>query len=223
MDVQEAVASRYSCRAFLDTPVPESVVRDIVEQAARSPSGGNIQPWFVHAVSGEPLARLKAQIALRAEEHIFGDGAEYHIYPRGLKEPYNTRRHVVGELLYRSIGVAREDKQGRRRQYRRNYLLFDAPVALFFALDRSLGPPQWSDLGMYLQTVMLLARSHGLHTCPQEAWTYWHKTLGAFLELPPEHILFCGMALGHADPKAAINGWDSPRALLCEFATFRGF
>lgn len=223
MDVREAVASRYSCRAFLDTPVPESVVRDIVERAARAPSGGNIQPWFVHAVSGEPLKRLKAQIAVRAEEHIFGDGAEYAIYPRGLKEPYDTRRHVVGELLYRSIGVAREDKQGRRRQYRRNYLLFDAPVALFFALDRSLGPPQWADLGMYLQTVMLLARSHGLHTCPQEAWTYWHKTLGAFLELPPEHILFCGMALGHGDPQAAINGWDSPRAPLGEFATFRGF
>lgn len=223
MDVQEAVGSRYSCRAFLDTPVPESVVRDIVERAARAPSGGNIQPWFVHAVAGEPLAQLKAQIAVRAETHIFGDGAEYAIYPSHLKEPYNTRRRAVGELLYRSIDVPRDDREGRRRQYRRNYLLFDAPVALFFTLDRTMGPPQWSDLGMYLQTVMLLARSHGLHTCPQEAWTYWHKTLPAFFDLPSEHILFCGMALGHADPQAPINGWDSPRAPLADFATFRGF
>jgi nitroreductase len=223
MDVQEAVASRYSCRAFLDMPVPESVVRDIVERAARAPSGGNIQPWFVHAVAGEPLAQFKAQIAARAEAHIFGDGAEYAIYPSHLKEPYDTRRRTVGELLYRSIDVPRNDREGRRRQYRRNYLLFDAPVALFFTLDRTMGPPPWSDLGMYLQTVMLLARSHGLDTCPQEAWTYWHKTLTAFLDLPPEHILFCGMALGHADPQASINGWDSPRAPLADFATFRGF
>jgi nitroreductase len=223
MDVQEAVASRYSCRAFLDTPVPESVVRDILERAARAPSGGNVQPWLVHAVAGEPLKRLKAEIAVRAKEHIFGDGAEYAIYPSPLKEPYETRRHKIGELLYRSINVAREDRDGRRRQYRRNYLFFDAPVGLFITLDRTMGPPQWSDVGMYLQTVMLLARSHGLHTCPQEAWTYWHKTIAAFLDIPSEQMLFCGMALGHADPDAPINRWQSPRVPLAEFATFRGF
>ncbi|MGE0750252.1 MAG: nitroreductase [Variibacter sp.] len=223
MDVQEAVASRYSCRAFLDTPVRENVVRDILERAARAPSGGNVQPWLVHAVAGEPLKRLKDEIAARAKEHIFGDGAEYAIYPPGLKEPYETRRRNVGELLYRSIDVAREDRDGRRRQYRRNYLFFDAPVGLFITLDRTMGPPQWSDVGMYLQTVMLLARSHGLHTCPQEAWTYWHKTIAAFLDLPSEQMLFCGMALGHADPDAPINRWRSPRVPLTDFATFRGF
>jgi nitroreductase len=119
--------------------------------------------------------------------------------------------------------VAREDRPARYRQYARNFEFFGAPVGLFFAVDRSMGPPQWSDLGMYIQTVMVLARVHGLHTCAQEAWTFWHGTVGSFLSLPSKHMLFCGMALGYADPDAAINSWRSPREPVGGFATFRGF
>ncbi len=223
MHVRDAVESRHSCRAFLDTPVSEDIVRDILERAARAPSGGNVQPWRVYALAGEPLADLKRNIAARPDELPFGEGAEYDIYPRPLKEPYETRRRAVGEQLYRAIGIPREDRPGRLAQYARNYQFFGAPVGLFFSIDRSMGPPQWSDLGMYLQSVMLLARAHGLHTCPQEAWTFWHKTVGSLLDLPPEHILFCGIALGHADPDAAINAWRSPREPLHAFATFHGF
>lgn len=223
MDVREAVATRFSCRAFLPTPVPEPVVRDILERASRAPSGGNLQPWRVFALAGAPLAELKALIAPRAVENPRGEGAEYPVYPPGLTEPYDARRRTVGALLYRAIGVAREDRAGRYRQYARNFLFFDAPVGLFFAIDRQMGPPQWSDLGMYVQTVMLLARAHGLHACAQEAWTFWHKTVSVFLDLPPELMLFCGMALGYADPDAAINRWRSPREPLDGFASFRGF
>ena len=223
MHIRDAVASRYSCRAFLPTPVPETIVRDILERAARAPSGGNVQPWRVYALAGERLATLKHVIATQPEKLPFGEGAEYDIYPKPLKEPYEARRREVGELLYQAIGVERGDRPGRIRQYARNFLLFDAPVALFFTIDRTMGPPQWSDLGMYIQTVSLLARGQGLHTCAQEAWTYWHKTVGAFLALPPEHMLFCGMALGHGDPDAAINRWRSPRVPLDGFATFEGF
>lgn len=223
MDVREAVETRFSCRAFLDTPVPEATVREILERAARAPSGGNLQPWHVYALAGAPLAELKRLIAPRAVENPRGEGAEYHVYPPGLTEPYETRRRTVGELLYRSIGVARADRPGRYRQYARNFLFFDAPVGIFFAIDRQMGPPQWSDLGMYVQTVMLLARAFGLHCCAQEAWTFWHKTVSAFLGLPSELMLFCGLALGHADPDAAINQWRSPREPLDRFASFRGF
>lgn len=223
MDVREAVATRYSCRAFLDTPVPEAVVREILEHAARAPSGGNLQPWRVYALSGAPLAELKEEIAPSARKNPRGEGAEYPVYPAGLSEPYESRRRAVGEQLYRSIGVTRDDRPGRYSQYARNFLFFDAPVGLFFAIDRQMGPPQWSDLGMYIQTVMLLARAHGLHACAQEAWTFWHRSVAAFLGLPPELMLFCGMALGHADPHAAINQWRSPRAPLDGFALLRGF
>jgi nitroreductase len=223
MDVFDAVASRYSCRAFLPTPVPLATVRDILERAARAPSGGNLQPWRVHALAGARLEALRAIVRSRLDELPRFEGAEYDIYPRDLKQPYESRRQRSGVMLYQSIGVTREDRAGRYRQYARNFLFYDAPVGLFFAIDRSMGPPQWSDLGGYIQTVMLLARGHGLNSCAQEAWTHLHKTLAAFLNLPSEYMIFCGMALGHADNKAAINSWRSPRAPLDEFVSFDGF
>jgi nitroreductase len=119
--------------------------------------------------------------------------------------------------------VPREDRAGRYRQYARNFEFFGAPVGLLLSIDRSMGPPQWSDLGGYIQTVMLLARGYGLHTCGQEAWTHWHKTVYSLLDLPPNYILFCGLALGHADPDAAVNQWRSPREPLDAFASFEGF
>ena len=224
MDVRDAVASRYSCRAFLPTPVSLAIVRDILDRAGRAPSGGNVQPWLVHALTGAPLEQLKVLLRPRlAAELPDGEGAEYPIYPDPLKEPYRSRRFEAGEIMFGSIGIPRDDRPARIRQYGRNFEFFDAPAGLFFSLDRSMGWPQKSDLGGYVQTVMLLARAHGLHTCAQEAWIHWHKTLPPFLGMPPDPILFCGMALGYADESAPINRWHSPRAPLDEIATFRGF
>jgi nitroreductase len=224
MDVRDAIATRYSCRAFLPTPIPQHTVRDILERAARAPSGGNLQSWLVHALAGERLEALKDLLRPRFEKELpRGEGAEYQVYPVDLKEPYYTRRARVGSQLYDSIGVPREDRPARYRQFSRNYLFYDAPVGLFVSTDRSMGPPQWSDLGGFIQSISLLARACGLHTCAQEAWTSWHKTLSAFLKLPPEHILFCGIALGHADEDAPINRWRSEREPVEAFATFEGF
>jgi nitroreductase len=223
MDVREAVATRFSCRAFLPTPVPLATVRDILDRAVRAPSGGNLQAWHVEVLAGAPLAELKVRVAAHPELLPRGEGAEYQIYPSPLKQPFHARRFEVGELLYRSIGVAREDRPGRIRQYARNFEFFGAPVALLFFIDRSMGPPQWSDLGGFIQTVMLLARGHGLHSCGQEAWTHWHKTIYAFLGTPPELMLFCGLALGYADAAAPINQWRAPREGGGGFASFRGF
>lgn len=224
MDVCEAVESRYSCRAFLPTPVPLETVKDILSRAARAPSGGNLQPWLVHVLAGERLEALKDQLRPRfARELPRGEGAEYQVYPPDLKEPYYTRRARVGEQLYASIGIPREDRPARYRQFGRNYLFYDAPVGMFVCVDRIMGAPQWSDLGGFIQNISLLARAHGLHSIAQEAWTSWHKTLSAFLQLPPEHILFCGIALGHADEGARINRWRSEREPVEAFATFEGF
>jgi len=224
MDVREAIATRYSCRAFLPTPVPRHIVHDILDAAARAPSGGNLQPWLVHAIAGARLEQLKARLRPRfANELPRGEGAEYDVYPRELKEPYYSRRARVGTQLYDSIGIAREDRAGRYRQFSRNYLFYDAPVGIFISIERGMGPPQWSDVGGFIQNIMLLARAYGLHTCPQEAWTNWHKTLIPFLQLPPEHILFCGIALGFADEAAPINQWRSEREPVDAFAKFEGF
>lgn len=224
MDVCEAVASRISCRAFLDTPVPGETVRAILDAARRAPSGGNLQPWWVYALTGEPLAGLKSAVRAQVMANPRGDGShEYDIYPPGLGEPYRTRRFKAGEDLYATLGIPREDKLARLQQLARNFDFFGAPVGLFFYLDRSLGPPQWSDVGMYMQTVMLLAREHGLHTCPQEIWSLVPGTVGRFLEVPPNLMLFAGMALGCADPAHPINSLRTERATLEEFANLRGF
>jgi len=224
MDVCEAVATRYSCRAFLPTPIPERTVREIVELGARAPSAGNMQPWCVYAIAGKRIEELKALLAPRmATELPKGEGTDYTIYPEPLTEPYKGRRFEVGEALYKSLDIPREDKASRYRQYARNYQFFGAPVALFFAREKSHGPAQWADIGGYLQTVALLARGYGLHTCPQQAWVSFHLTVSAFLGLPDRLMIYSGMAMGYAEEGASINQWRSTREPLDAFAAFSGF
>lgn len=223
MQVSAAIDSRISCRAFLDTPIPKQTLVAILEAARRAPSGGNLQPWLVHALTGAPLAELLGIVRDKMRAQPRGEGSEYPVYPPDLHEPYRSRRFKCGEDLYATIGIARENKLARLQQFARNYEFFGAPVALFFSLDRRMGVDQWADVGMFMQNIMLLAREHGLHTCAQEAWAIWHRTVGEFLQIPAGHMLFCGMALGYADESSPINSLRTDRAGLAEFAVLRGF
>ena len=222
MKVSEALETRLTARAFIDKPVSGDTLRKILEVAKRAPSGGNLQPWHVWVLAGEDLKRFKAIIREKLPANPRGEGTEYNIYPPELSEPYKSRRFKVGEDMYAQIGVTREDKAGRLVQFARNFEFFGAPTALFFAIDRQMQQGQWADLGMFMQSIMLLAREHGLHTASQEAWAIWHKTVGEFLSIPPEKMLFCGMAIGYADEAAAINRLRTDRAPFDEFVTFRG-
>ena len=223
MNVRDAVTSRYSCRAFLPTAIPESTVREIMELAARAPSAGNMQPWRIDVIAGEKAKALKDLLRPRMGELPRGEGAEYTIYPPEMNATFRKRRFEVGELLYKSIDVPREDKPARYRQFARNFEFFGAPVGIFFSIDRALGVAQYSDMGGLIQTVMLLARDYGLHACAQQAWASWPKTVSAFLHLPDHAMLFSGIALGYADEAAPINSWRAPRAPLEDYATFSGF
>jgi nitroreductase len=218
--VSEALDRRMSVRAFKPDPVPGAVVRDLLEAAARAPSGGNLQPWVVHALAGEPLAEFKALVASRLMDR---DEPEYHVYPPNLWEPLRTRRYQVGEDLYASLNIPREDKLARLQQFARNAEFFDAPVGLFFSVHRDCGPPQWSDIGMYMQSLMLLAVERGLDSCAQEFWSAYGKLAATFLDLPADHMLFCGMALGYRDETAPVNSWRSRREPFAEWGTMRGF
>ncbi|MFB6421447.1 nitroreductase [Bradyrhizobium tunisiense] len=223
MNVSDALNSRTSVRAFLDFPVPGEIVKEILLSAGRSPSGGNLQPWHVWVLGGQELSRFKALMAERIKDNPMGEQPEYNIYPPDLKEPYKTRRLKNGEDLYRTIAIPREHKAARLKQLAKNFSFFGAPVGLFFAIDRQMEPGQWADLGMYMQSVMLLAVEKGLSTCPQEAWALWHKTVAEFIGLPSHLMLFCGMALGYMDPAHPINSLRADRADLSEFTTFIGF
>lgn len=222
MNVTTAVQSRKSVRGFLPDPVDPQLIRRVLETAARAPSGGNLQPWHIHVVGGEAMDRLKAIMRDRVETAPDGEPAEYNVYPPALVSPYRERRFQVGEDLYACLGIAREDKAGRRAQFARNYQFFGAPLALFCTVDRRMGPPQWSDLGMYLQTVMLLLREAGVHSCAQECWAKYPLTIRDFLGFPDERMLFTGMAIGYEDETAPANRLRAARVPLSEFAEFIG-
>lgn len=219
MNVSDAIAARRSVRAFLPTAVPGAVVRTLLEKAARAPSGGNLQPWRVHALTGAPLAELLAAVAATPPQAA----PEYAVYPPDLWEPYRSRRFANAEQLYASIDIPRSDKPARLRQMAKNAQFFGAPVGIFLSIDSAMGAPQWADLGCYLQSVMLLAVEQGLATCPQEYWAHCSDPVKAFLGLPAEQTLFAGIALGYEDEAAAINQWQSERASFDAFAQMRGF
>lgn len=222
MNVSDAVASRRSVRGFLDTPVDPAVIRRVVEKAGRAPSGGNLQPWHIDVVAGEPLNELKAIMRQRMAAAPGGEPTEYDIYPKVLTAPYKNYRFAVGEELYRALGIPREDKMARMMWFARNFQFFGAPLALFCTVAKTMGPPQWSDLGMYLQTLMLLLREAGLDSCPQECWAIYPATIRGFLEVPDDRMLFTGMAIGYKDEADPANAARADRAPLADFATFRG-
>ncbi len=221
MNVTEAVARRVSIRAFKPDAVPAAMVRDIIEAAHRSPSGGNLQPWRVHALTGAPLQDLKD--AALAALMSGADESEYAVYPANLWDPFRSRRYQNGEDLYAAVGIPREDKPARLRQLFKNAELFGAPVGLFFSLDRRLGPPQWADVGMFMQTIMLLAVERGLDTCAQEFWSRVARTVADALGFPEHHMLFAGMALGWRDQTHPINTLRSRRDSFETFAEMLGF
>ena len=214
MDVIDAVRARRSVRQFSGEPVADDVLRSLVEDAARAPSGGNLQPWRIYVVNGPRLDEMREFLATQPPI----DDIEYPIYPADLSEPYNTNRFTVGEMMYATIGVGRDDKEGRTRQFARNNDFFGAPAALFCFVDRQMGLPQWSDLGMYLQTLMLLAVERGLGTCAQEYWSVRSRAVRTFVDAPDNEMLFCGMSIGHVDDSARINTFRSERMPFDAFA-----
>ncbi|MDT0394884.1 MULTISPECIES: nitroreductase [Streptomyces] len=199
MDVYEAVTSRRAVRGFTDRPVPKEVLERVLAAAAWAPSASNLQPWHACVVTGGPLAELKKRAGERLATGDSWDEPEYTMYPPALKSPYRDRRTEFGEHRYGALGIPREDLEARHRASAANWACFGAPAALFCYIDRDMGPAQWSDVGMFLQTVMLLLRAEGLHSCTQMAWAKFHRTVAEIVSPPGELLLFCGMSIGYED------------------------
>ena len=223
MNVTDAVLSRRSVRSFRPDPVPVEVLRRVLGKAQRAPSGGNVQPWNAHVLAGEPLARLIGAMAEVIPQGRSAHSPEYAIYPAELEGAYEARRFSVGEAMYAAVGIPREDKAQRLGMFRKNFRAFDAPVLMLVHTPRYMGPPQWSDIGMWLQTVMLLLREEGLDSCAQEAWAVYQKQVRACVAIPDDHVFFCGLAIGYRDAKAEVNRFDVARAPLAEAVVFDGF
>ncbi len=221
--VTAALHRRRSIRAFTDQSVDPALLKQIFAAAQRAPSGGNLQPWQATVVTGAPWQALQDAVAARLAMGRAGYQPEYDIYPKGLTDPWEARRFGVGEGLYAALGIPREDKAGRLAQFVENYRGFGAPVMLFLHCSRIMGPPQWSDMGMWLQSVMLLLVEAGLASCPQECWAMYGATVRQALALDDDQILFTGLAIGYADGDATVNQWPVPRVELDEVIDWQGF
>ena len=220
--VDAAITSRRSIRAFLPTPVAREDIEGILEVAARAPSGTNTQPWKVYVLSGGTRQLLSERITA-----VYNDPAqaaqhteEYAYYPRQWASPFIERRRKVGWDLYALLGLKREDKAGMAAQHGRNYRFFDAPVGFIFTIDRVMEQGSWLDYGMFLQNIMVAARGRGLDTCPQAAFTQYHRVISEVLQLPPSEIVVCGMALGFADHDKIENSLVTEREPLPGFVKF---
>ena len=218
MDVYVAVTSRRAVRGFTDVPVSRDVLERVLSAAAWAPSGSNIQPWHVYVLTGGPLAELKRRAGERVAAGDPGDEREYEMYPPALKSPYHERRSAFGKQRYGALGISREDREARQRIAAANWNCFGAPAALFCYIDRDMGLPQWADVGGYLQTVMLLLRAEGMHSCLQMAWSVYRRTVAEVVSPPDELILYCGMSIGFED--VTVREDHTGRAPLDETVVF---
>jgi len=216
MKVSEAVLSRRSIRAFTSEPIDNQIIKDLLNLAARSPSGGNLQPWKIYVINDRSMKKFIEFQAKWNQPEV----PAYDIYPSNLKEPYRTSRYQLGETMYELLNIPRDDKEARLKQVMRNFQFFDAPAALLCFVDKQMGPPQWSDLGMFLQTFMLLAQEVGVDTCAQEAWAMKNDSVSEFVGASESDILFCGVAMGYKDKSASINKLSSERRPIDQWAKF---
>lgn len=222
LGVSTAVRRRQSVRAFLPAPVERSVVQDIIDSARFAPSNGNLQPWRLHVVSGDMLREIESRVSTRFAQGLAREGPPVDVYPRGLWEPFKSRRHDAGVKRYAAMGFLDKDPAGLARLTTMNIAFFGAPIGLFFCLSERMTRHQWCDLGMFMQTMMLLAVERGLDTCPQAYWTNWSEVLRDVLKIDGDTVVVAGMALGYRDPSHPINDYRTDRAGLDAFTEFHG-
>ncbi|WP_300378561.1 nitroreductase [Henriciella sp.] len=223
MDVSQAVKQRISTRAFLDRQISEAEVRDWLETAQRAPSGGNVQPWRVIAVTGAAQQAVIELAQAKLAEDPKGEATDRPIYPADLWEPHRSYRFRVGEMMYEKLGIPREDKAKRIQWFSRNFRFFDAPLAVFFVIDERMGHGQWAHTGMFMQTLALLAEERGWGTCMQECWGILRPSLKEHFKLGETEMVYCGMAVGYPDTDHPVNQLRSERAPVYEFAELNGF
>jgi nitroreductase len=220
--VDAAITSRRSIRAFLPTPVAREDIEAILDVAARAPSGTNTQPWKAYVLTGAMKEKLSNAImdAYRDPQRVKEHAEEYNYYPVEWVSPYIDRRRKIGWDLYGLLKLTRENKAGMHAQHGRNYVFFDAPVGFIFTIDRVMQQGSWLDYGMFLENIMVAARGRGLDTCPQAAFTQFHKIIGEVLQLPENEMVVCGMSLGYADPDKIENALVTEREPVTGFAKF---
>ncbi len=222
LNVDEAITSRRSVRAFKSAPVPHETVAHILEVASRAPSGTNIQPWRVHVFTGDALVSLTDAVldAYWKEPQMHKNDRQHYL--EKMREPYLARRRKVGWDLYGLLEIKKGEHEKTREFHSRNFKFFNAPVGMIFTIDRDMGWMSWLDYGMFIQNICIAARGQDLHTCPQAAWGSYHDVIEKHLDLPEQQLVHCGLSLGYEDTAAEVNKLETIREPLDQFVTFHG-
>ncbi|WP_432470246.1 nitroreductase [Amphritea sp. HPY] len=223
LSVTEALTTRKSVRVFDDKPVPQSLLREILALAGRSASGGNVQPWKVDVLTGDALKQLAGTVQGFIQNSGGKTEPEFPTYPNKMADPYHERRGTCGEVMYEALGIARDDKMKRIMQTMKNYDFFGAPVGIILSMEREMGQPQCLDIGIYMQSIMLLAKERGLDTCPQVSWTVFPQPVREALGLDDNMKIMAGICLGYKAEDQPVNELSQARAELSDYVTFRGF
>jgi len=223
LSVTQALMTRKSVRVFEDKPVPQEILQEILELAGRSASGGNVQPWKVDILTGGALKGLSQTVQGYIQSSGGKSEPEFPTYPKKLADPYHSRRGDCGEVMYQALGIAREDKMNRIMQTMKNYDFFGAPVGIILSMEREMGQPQCLDIGIYMQSIMLLAKERGLDTCPQVSWTVFPQPVREALGLGDEMKIMAGICIGYKADDQPVNEINQERAALQDYITFRGF
>ena len=225
-EIDQIIRSRRSIRAFTSQAVDNELLKNILETASYAPSGTNTQPWKVYVVTGEMKDKIcNAVIEVIENTRKNPELAEqyqetFRYYPTEWVSPFIDRRRQNGWALYGLLGIEKGDKDKMHAQHLRNYRFFDAPVGLFFTLNKVLGDGAKLDTAMFMQNLMLSAKSHGLDTCAQAAWNKYHRIVLPLLGADDE-ILISAMALGYADKDNVVNTLTPPRAGIDEFTVWK--
>ncbi|WP_455481205.1 nitroreductase [Bartonella sp. B12(2025)] len=219
IDVFQSILSRRAIRAFTDQPVSQKIIKEILEFAARAPSGANIQPWQAIVLTGDTLKKVGQELSQLVLSGVETE-RDYYYYPREWREPYLSRRQKMGSDLYTSLGIKIDEKEKILRQKVRNFSFFGAPVGILFTMDYDMEVGSWLDLGMFMQTIMLAARGFGLDTCPQASFSDYHKQIRTLLSVPSDRRIICGMSLGYRDANAPENNVEVVREPIENFVRF---
>ena len=224
--VDDAIRSRHSVRAFLSTPVDAQIIQDILEVACRAPSGTNTQPWKVYVITDKKRDEMVDRVC-KAQLEIYNHpekAAEYQetfpYYPEKWISPFIDRRRENGWGLYGLLNIQKGEKEKMAAQQLRNYQLFDAPVGLYFTVNKAMGIGSKMDISMMIQNVMVAAKARGLDTCPQAAWNHFHPIVLEVLGASDDEELVCTVALGYANPDEIVNTFITPREPVEKFTVF---
>lgn len=210
---QELIESRNSTRDFNSKEVPSDLLDEILQEGMNAPSWSNTRPYLVAVAEGAQRDRISDALVARLRENAEVKGLGHNPdftheipYPEGLID----RSRKVGVGIYETLGIDRSDKEARFKFMERNYEFFGAPVALFFFTHRGLDHFGTLDLGLYMQTVMLSAKAHGIGTCPQGFLGNYPDIIKAEFDVPEDYALVCGMSVGYASDHP-INSWRAER------------